>query len=246
MERKEILNELILGYRKMLEERYQYNNINANYNIPDSFDEKRVDLFREFFLGHIYPHPETREELNQAFDALDGYIKNPEKLIRILMDSASLLFKHGRHLPKILRAGINALRSFRTATQFENRLVDKAIELNMPAPYSTQHIYQLFEALTQNELDEFIKNSENLFENLHDRKLVQKTKEIVNHLIEKMKKRPGVYSTAEINGLEIGREIITKGDELFDQLSEADQRNIIKTVIQVERDSLKDIYGGAV
>ncbi len=242
MERKEILNGFIVGYRKMIEDRYQYNNINAKYDIPPSFDKKRVDLFREFFLEHIYPHPNTRQELNQAFDALDGYIKNPEKLLRILMDSASLIFKYGRHLPKILKAGLAALRSFRTATKFENRLVDKAIELNLEPPYSSDHINQMFQAFTPSELDEFIKNSENLFENLHDRQLVQKTKEIVIHLIDKMKKRPAVYSTAEINGLEIGKEIITKGDALFDQLPSKDQRNIIKTVIQIERDALKDIY----
>ena len=242
MDQQQVLNELILGYRKILEKRYQYNSIKAKYDLPITFDENRVNLFRKFFLEYIYPHPNTRSELNEAFDSLDGYIKNPEKLLRILMDSASLLFKHGRHLPKILRAGINALKSFRTATQFENRLVNKAIELEMHPPYSSQQIHQLFGALTAKELDEFINNSQNLFETLHDRVLVEKIKEIVTHLIVKMKKRPGVYTNAEINGLEIGKEIIVKGDELFDQLSIDDQQKIFKTVIQIERDALKDIY----
>ncbi len=242
MDRQQVLNELILGYRKILEERYQYNNIKVKYDLPSSFDKNRVELFRKFFLEYIYPHPETRTELNDAFNSLDGYIKNPEKLLRILMDSATLLFKHGRHLPKILKAGMNALKSFRTATQFENRLVKKAMELEMAPPYSTQQIYQLFGALTPAELDEFIKNSQTLFENLHDRALVQKTKVIVTHLADKMKKRPSLYANAEINGLEIGKEIITKGDQLFAQLSVEEQQQIIKTVIQIERDALKYIY----
>ncbi|MFK7979352.1 MAG: hypothetical protein AB8G86_05190, partial [Saprospiraceae bacterium] len=51
-------------------------------------------------------------------------IQQPKKLLRILLDSGRLIFKYGRHLPKILNAGLKALRSFRTATQFENLACD--------------------------------------------------------------------------------------------------------------------------
>lgn len=242
MQKKKTRDGIILAYRAVIEQRYQHENINAQYEIPDSFDKERVDLLRQFFLENIYPLPQKRDELDEAFQQLDGYIKNPEKLLRILMDSMSLIFKYGRHLPKILMAGIKALRSFRTASNFENKLVQNAQKQKIKAPYSKQQVYDLIAMLPEKEVDAFIENSQTLFETLHDRKLVQKIKEIVAHLITKMKKRPKVYTAEEVRGLEIGQEIIVKGDELFDSLSEEDQKLIFKVIIQIERDFLGGLF----
>lgn len=239
---KQLLNDIILGYREVIDQRYQYDKINAKFDLPKSFDENRVVLFRKFFLEYIYPHPETRKELDEAFDQLDNYTKQPEKLLRLLADSASLIFKFGRHLPKILKSGLSALRSFRTAVQFERKLVQNAQKLNLSGPFDPNKIDQIIGQLSKAELDEFIENSRLLFEILHDRVLVQKIKEIVGQLIAKMKKRPEVYSSVEVNGLEIGEEIITKGDLLFDQLNKDEQQRIFEVVLEIERKALEDVF----
>jgi len=162
--------------------------------------------------------------------------------LRLLIDSGRLLFKYGRHLPKILNAGIKALRSFRRASQFEENLVEQAVLQKLKTPYNKAEIELLIRALPREELEAFIDSSRSLFEILHDRTLVTKIKEIVGHLIQKMKKRPKVYTPVEIRGMEIGEDIITQGDLLFDQLSKQDQELIFQLVIKMEREILDRIF----
>jgi len=239
---RETLNEVILAYRRLIEVRYQYGVIQEKYNLPASFDEERVSVFRDFFLNDLYPHPNQRRELEEAFHNLDNYIKNPEKLLRILIDSGSLIFKYGRHLPKILMAGLKALKSFRAATTFEEKLVQSALNMPLQPPYSNADVKAFLATLSDKEIQDFIRNNESLFETLYDRKLVCKIVEIVEHLIDKMQKRPKVYAPTEVNALVIGRDIIKGGDALFDELSQKEQKQILKTIIQIETDFLEAVF----
>ena len=241
MSEKETLNEIILAYRRTIDERYSYANLKQKYEFPLSFDEERINLLKNYFLHSLYPHPDKREELNDSFKSLDNYIKHPGKLLRLIMDSSRLLFKHGRHLGRIFNAAIKALKSFRAANNFETRLVEKALSIPLHPPYSNEDINTLLEALSRQDVERFINNNQALFEILHDRELVGKIKEIVESLIAKMKQRPNVYSPEEIRGLEIGRDIIVDGDALFEQLSEEDQQRIFDLVIEIEREVLYKI-----
>lgn len=163
--------------------------------------------------------------------------------MRVLIDSASLIFKYGKHLPKILRAGLKALKSFRSASKFEGNLVEKAIVQNQNPPYSIIQIEGLIKTLSRKEIDEFMESSLTLFDTLHDRTLVAKIKRIMDHLVEKMKRRPKVYSSAEVKGLEIGKEIIEKGDLLFEELSTEEQGEIFKFIVEMEREEMDRIFG---
>ena len=198
-------------------------------------------MFRNYFLHHLYPAPEKRQELDEAFQNLDSYIRNPEKLFRILIDSGSLIFKYGRHLPKILLTGLKALKSFRAATQMEQKLVESAIKMSLPPPYSAANIKTLLATLSTEELNDFIDNNQALFETLQDRNLVKKIVEIVEHLIAKMKSRPQIYSIQEVNALTVGRDIIQQGDLLFDQLTVMEQEVILDLILQIERDFLEGL-----
>jgi len=240
--KQEILNEVIKGYRTVIQDRYQYDTLKEKYDLSKFFNEERISLFREYFLDYIYPPPAKRAELDAAFQSLDGYIQQPGKLLRILMDSGRLIFKYGRHLPKILRAGLSALRSFRQANNFEQKLVAQAIKLDLKPPYGTPEINTLIKGLPKVDLEEFIDSSQALFETLHDRVLVKKIIEIVEYLIGKMRKRPKVYSAVEIRGLEIGRDIIKNGDLLFDQLPKEGQQQLFELVIMLEREVLEELF----
>ena len=109
-------------------------------------------------------------------------------------------------------------------------------------PYSSADIYTLLKALSPEEIDQFIENNLSLFTILHDRTLIREIKEIVEHLVYKMKKRPGSYSRQEIRGLEIGLEIIKKGDFLFDQLSKEEQLQVFDSIVKIERDVIGEIF----
>lgn len=238
---KQIHVAIIESYRALIYERYQYEQLSNLHDLPTAFDERRIARFRHYFLTYIYPDANKRDELDEAFQQLDEYIKHPQKLLQLLKDSFTLVFKYGRYLPKILQAGLRALRSFRAGNQFEKKLIQQAQELGMQPPYQNTDIKQLLGAIPMSEVEEFIAHNEQLFAVLYDRKLVGKIKEIVQHLIDKMKQRPKVYSAEEVRGLEMGRDIIVEGDKLFDELNTIEQQQVFEYAVKIEREFLEGL-----
>ena len=239
---KEILNGVIVGFRNLLSERYQFKNISGKYDIPASFDEERVDRYRNFFLEQVYPDPEKRELLDEAFKSLDNYLTHPDKLVRILLDSVAVVLRHGRSIPRLMGAGMKAFKSFRIATAFEEKLVRKAKSSGKLPPYSEEDINSFITALRRKEIDDFIDNTRALLELLYDRALVQEIIKIIQELLTKMKKARNGYSKAEIGGLEIGLEMLTEGNKLFDELSREDQLRIFDIIIHIEVDYLEKLF----
>ena len=110
MHKESVLNEIIIGYRKVIEERYQFDVLKTQYRLPKTVTKSMVNDIRNYFLSYVYPDIEQRKELNDAFTTLDDFTKHPEKLLNLLMDSFKLIFSHGRHLPKIFNAGLKAMK----------------------------------------------------------------------------------------------------------------------------------------
>ncbi len=244
MSETNLLNEVITGYRKIIEDRYQFDAIDKIVEIPIQFDQSFIQETRDYYLNYIYPNIEKREELNEAFESLDNYLKKPDKLLQILLDSTSLIFKYGIHLPKILNAGLGALKSFRTANSFEGKLVEEATKNQVEPPFDKKEIHSLIRQLSREDIDSFIENSQSLFETLHDKKLVRKMIEIISYLITKMETKPDTYSNAEIRGFQIGKELIEQGNKLFNQLpTKEDQQELIQLIVDIERAALDEIYG---
>jgi hypothetical protein len=242
MARAKILDEIIEGYRNTIYQRYQYHNIKDTYGIPESINEETVNQLRDYFLNYMYPESDTRAELNEAFKSLDNYIKHPQKLLRILLDATKLIFRYGRHLPKILNSGLNAMKTFSVATDFENNLVDEAIKNKVEAPYDQLKIDGLIKLLSRKEIEKFIENSESLFEILHDKILIEKIKEVIQYLIGVMSEKEEAYELSQIKGLEIGFEMINEGCKLFNRLTKEDQRNLINLITEIEKDNLDRIF----
>jgi len=242
MVREKILEEIIEGYRNTIYQRYQYQVIKDKYGIPESINEETVNQLRSYFLNYMYPEYNKRAELNEAFKSLDKYIEHPQKLFRILLDAAKLIFRYGRHLPKILNSGLKAMKTFRAATNFEINLVDEAIKNKIEAPYTLSKINTLIKLLSRQEIEKFIETSESLFEVLHNKILIEKIKEIIQYLILTMREKEESYSLSQIKGLEIGLEMINEGDKLFNRLTKEDQKNLVKLISDIERDKLDHIF----
>lgn len=240
--KEDVLKEIIIGYRKVIENRYQFDALSNTYKLPKSIDEAVVEEIKGYFLIYVYPNIERRKEIDDAFSKLDSYIKSPSKLLNILKSSVKLIFKHGRHLGKILNAGLQAMKSFNAATKFENALVEKAIEKEFKPPYNTSEINTLISYLSRKEIDNFINATEGLFEIMYDKNLVNNIKEVIGFLISEMKKKPKLFPPKEIKGLKIGLEMIAKGEETLDKLSMKNQRKLIQLIVQVEKDNLDAIF----
>ena len=238
MDQEVQLNEIIEGYRNVIKEKYDYENLKKRSDIPDVYTKEVSVKIKNYFLNYSYPGPKKRQELNEAFQSLDNYLKNPEKLLRIVIDSTSNVFKYGKHLPKIVNASIKALKAFRRASKLEHGLVKKASSLNVASPYSNQQINEFIKGLSIKEIEEYISSTYNLFRILCDVELMSKIKNILKHLIEKMKKRPAIYSDVEIKGLEIGQEIIVEADAIFNKLNKDEQQEIFDFILKMEKELL--------
>lgn len=242
MEEK-ILNDIIIGYRKWIDERYRYESLSKKYDLPDSIDEAKVEQLRSFFLDNIYPDIEKRKELNEAFESLDEYVKNPRKLFTLISASARLLFRYGRDLPKILSAAIKTLRSFRAANLFEKELANIAREANEKPPYTIDQMKTFISALPESDVTNFINSTESLFQTfIKNQKLVGKIKALVTDLVKKMKERSDLFSPKEISGIELGLELITKGDEMLTSLSSVDKDYILDMVVKIEKGIMGEIF----
>jgi len=241
MDRAEILHEAIIGHRAVIEERYRYGRIIEEYDVPHTFTQERLDPISTFFLEYIYPDTDRRKEIDEAFASLDHHIDHPEHLGRIVMDSASLLFKFGRHLPKIFKAGLSALRSFRAAARIEGLIADKAIEVGERPPYTADAVKTLMSQLPPTALDELVDKGIVLFDVLVDRRLVDRIVRVISHLADKMRARPGVYAPEEIRGMELGQEIITQCMNAFYKFDKREQQDLISLIEEIERDAMEDI-----
>ena len=242
MSEESILRAIIEGYRITISDRYDYADLSKKIELPESIGVDDVNQIKAYFLDYIYPEFDKRKELNSAFESLDSYIKNPEKLLSLLKTSVQLIFRHGRHLPKILSTGLKALKSFRSGTKFEHLLVHQAIQNQIDPPYDSVKINTLISTLPKNEIDQFIIHSQSLIEVFYDQKLVSKIEEILSFLISKMKNNPKLYSENDIRGLALGHEMLSKGNDLFTSFSKKDQRYIISMIIQLEKNVLTEIF----
>ncbi len=238
---EEISAAVIVAYRILINDRYQDHYLSTKYDIPESFGADRIELFRNFFLDYIYPPVEKRKELDKAFDSLDRHIKNPKSLLAILVDSGRILFKFGRHLPKILNAAIKALRSFRKANKFEARLAKKAINRDVQIPISQEDLKVLIASLPKSDVMGFINESKSLFVIIQDKKLVIKIIELLTQLISKMKKS-SVFAQSEITAFQIGLDIIAGSHKLFNSLNPNESKLLFDIGVNIEQTEIEEIY----
>jgi len=238
MNKEAFLEGIIVGYRAIIKDKYAYETLSRREDIPEAYTEEVSIKIKNYFLNYSYPEPKKRQELNEAFQSLDHYLKNPEKLLRLLVDSASIVFRYGKHLPKILSAGIKALKAFRRASKLEEALISKALDSNKKTPFSSEEIHQFIGELSKEQLDAYVKSIYSLFDILCDTALMIKIKKILELLIQKMKDRPKVYTVEEIGGLEIGREIIVEADGIFNELTKEEGQEILEFIIKMEKELL--------
>lgn len=237
-----IEEEIIETYRRIIFDRYQYDYISENYDLDNTFSVEELTNFRSFFLDYVYPPIEKRHILNQAFDKLDNHIKNPKSLLTLLMRSSGILFKYGRHLPRILKIAMMALQSFRSANAFETALAEQAENTKIDRPISKEKLFGLIACLSQEQINSFIETSSRLFSTIKDEALIKKILHIVDVVIKNMKKDKSSFSSTEIQSFELGKEILSGSYELFSTLSSNQKNQLFEIVIYIERLEIEKIF----
>ena len=241
---KELKFHLINKYRALIAQRYTYDAIKDNPDVPSDITQGVVDALRYYFLEDLYPEPVQREKLDAAFKQLGHYVTQPAKVWGLLGNITLAIIRFGRQFPTALRAGLTALEAHNSANKFENTLLRGAIERGFSIPVSDEQFLHCITDLPFQQVESFILDLERLFAAFTNTQLLGKTISIMQGVLAEMKKKDHLYGPTEVEAIRLGLNIMQTGYDLFKDYDEQLKKDILFFVTSSERKFLKEIYAG--
>ncbi len=238
----EMKYHLIQKYRDVVEKRYDYKTIKKLYDLPEGIDKSVVDTLKKYFLESLYPEPAFREKLDAAFEELQNYVLHPGRIADLLGNIGSAIFRFGFQFPTAVRSGVSALEVHTAAKHFENSLLAGAKARNFTVPLTDEQFYDCLRSIPQSQLQKFIEEVGGLFKSFSNTDLLAKTLLIMDDVLARMYAKKDIYSANEIEAIELGRDIIRKGHDLFLHLDEEQKANILTLVTTNEQAFLESVY----
>ena len=237
MSKSPLRNAIIDGHRQLIFNRYDYDQLVSNYDIPDEFGVQDIDALRKYFVNYVYPESSRRSELEDGFKTLDEIIRSPSSIIALLKDSFSIMITYGRQLPGLLQMGMKAMKSFVSASNLERAMTDEAQRQNLSPPFDESVMVNLLTTLPDEMLDHHVASFWPLYDALLDESMLRKALKIIDSLIIKMKDRPNTYTKETIEGIHEGKMVLEQGLKLFSQYDVDTRKRIIEQVKLIEKDA---------
>jgi hypothetical protein len=236
-------HHIILKFREMVTRRYQYEDLKLRFPLPPTIQPEVIADVQSYFLECLYPAPEDREGLENAFLHLGRYVRQPQKIFGIFGNLTGALFKFGRHFLHALKAAFGALDAFLGAKKFEQQMVIIANRKGIVPPLSDQDFEDCMADINRQEFEQFIENVVGLFSLMMHSELRKKTICILDDVIATMHRKPHVYPPHDIEGITLGRSLLKRGDEIFSQYDENTRKDILEIVTKNEQWYLSKVYG---
>jgi len=152
----------------------------------------------------------------------------------LLGNMTKALFKFGRQFPTALKAGMSGLDAFLGAKNFEAEMVKQAHVMKIDNMIDDDSFEKVMAKLPKKEIDKFIKDVEKLFKIMTNTVLIGKTIEILDNVVETMKKKGNVYPQNEIDGILLGKDILVKGYALFSKYDEPTKQLMVDIIYKNE------------
>lgn len=238
----EMKYNLIEKYRGVVAKRYEYKTVKKKLELPDAITKEVVDTLKQYFLESLYPEPAHREKLDTAFEELQNYVLHPGRITDLLGNIGSAIFRFGFQFPTAVKAGLSALEVHTAAKHFENSLLQGAKANKFTVPLTDEQFLVCLRSIPKPQLEKFIDEVSGLFHSFSNTDLLSKTISIMDDVLARMYSKPDVYSATEIEAIELGREIIRKGHDLFLHLDEQTKLDILDLVKANEQDFLEGVY----
>ncbi|MCO5248012.1 MAG: hypothetical protein M9887_03565 [Chitinophagales bacterium] len=227
-------SHIIEKFRDMVNKRYQYDELKKRFNLPSNINEEVIDDVKEYFLGTIYPDFAERQRLEAAFGNLANYMKQPRKIWGLFGNMTTAVFKFGRHFFQAFKAGLASLDSFLGAKKFEQNMAAIANKNNIHPPISDEEYEKCYHLMQKSEIEKFIHDIKSLFGAMVNTPLLLKTLEILDNVVETMKKKPHIYPQDDIDGILLGRSLLNRGYELFSKYDEDTKQKMVEVIYQNE------------
>lgn len=238
----EMKYHLIDKYREVVARRYEYETVAENFELPEEIDRVVVETLKSYFLESLYPEPAQREKLDAAFEELQNYVLHPGRITDLLGNIGSAILRFGLQFPVAVKSGLSALEVHTSAKHFENSLLAGAKANNFTVPLTDEQFLVCLRSIPRPQLEKFIDEVGGLFHSFSNTDLLGKTISIMDDVLERMYAKPDVYSANEVEAIELGREIIRRGHDLFLHLSDDTKNHILELVTANERDFLESVY----
>lgn len=238
----EMKYHLIGKYREVVEKRYDYKTVAEGFELPESINKEVVDTLKKYFLESLYPEAAKREKLDAAFEELQNYVLHPGRITDLLGNIGSAILRFGFQFPVAIKSGLNALEVHTSAKHFENSLLAGAIKNEFTVPLSDDQFYVCLQSIPKPQLQKFIDEVSNLFYAFSNTDLLGKTISIMDDVLQRMYAKKDVYSANEIEAIELGREIIRRGRDMFLHLDEQTKLDILELIKANENDFLESVY----
>lgn len=239
--------ELVLGfYREELRKRYQLINVRRFEEFEDIPDRQIAGL-RDFFLDQIYPELHEREKLDAAFDQLGDMLRSPKRMSPLLTAALSSLWRMGTKIPAAVGAGKAAIDAYLETRKLEARLIETAQSLKLRPKDAGDRtkMVTLIQAVPEREVVALINDILALFHSLSNIEILKVAVAFMEQCEVVMKKRTDLYTEADLQGIQIGLDLIRGGLDLFQKLKPGELKLIIAGIECVEMDWFKRIRSEA-
>jgi hypothetical protein len=238
------LKEAIIAfYRQELEDRYQLSNVRRFEEFSSVADE-RIDQLRAYFMQRIYPPVEQRAELDFAIDHLGGVLRSPKRMRPLLGVALTTIWKMGSRLPAAVSAGLSTVDAYRESRKLENYLLAYALEqkLRLADTRDRANMVRLIAGVPEADVKRLIYDILALFKALSNVPMLKSAVELMDLFIKTMKANPSYFNQQDLDGVQLGREIVQGGLNLFEQTSPRDLAQVIAGIEKVELDWFERIH----
>lgn len=233
---------IIEKFREMVAKRYVYDEMKQRFDLPPSITPEVINDVKDYFLSTIYPEYQERQKLEYAFGNLAHYVKQPKKIWGLFGNMAGAIFKFGRHFLQAFKAGFASLDSFIGAKKFEQNMAEIANKNGIKPPISDEEYEDCYYQLDRRDIIQFINDVKSLFGAMVNTPLLLKTIEILDNVSDTMKKHPKVYPAEDIGGIQLGRDLLNRGYELFSKYDETTKQLMVEIIYKNEMWYVDYIY----
>lgn len=231
----DVRSAVIAAYRDHLSRRYTPQNVHR-FEILADFPSQRIDEVRDFFLARMYPEADRRLKLDLAFDKLGSVLKSPRKMMPLAGTAISSVFKLGTLIPAALRAGLATFEGYIEIQRLESIMIKEAESRGIEDLSDEKAFAGIIAKIPDRDVQRFRRELTRLFKSLANIPLLETTLEIMGNSIRIISARPDVYTQEELEGIQIGYELLAGGLELFRSLSPEETQLVLVGVDRIEMD----------
>ncbi len=195
-----------------------------------------VAAFQAFVLGRVYPEPEERRKLNEAFETLHHLLRSPGRLRSLLSVALSTFWRLGRKLPAAAQAGRLTLDTFEKVRRVEE-LVARAFQDAAISPCTRPDDKKLSAVLAPLPKQPFLELAgalTALLRALSDESVLEAGLELTRTLEAATAKSPAKWTAEERDGLRLARETLEEAMALFSLLPPDRRLPLIQGVARIE------------